>query len=221
MIEAAGMQPMKKTGSRHTVIPKPKGGAVVAEVGLILLDPTLNIVAFDRGAAAILNYSQQPGPRPGTASAIPDEILAFIRARKGADRTAKGQFRIGKNEYHCRTYLMESYDGMSNPMIALHLERDSSANDAICEIVDKYHLTDREQEVLRGISLGLATKELADQMEISPNTVKAFLRLVMIKMGVRTRAGIIAKILHNGSALDVDEPEDPADPIGFVNRRAV
>jgi DNA-binding CsgD family transcriptional regulator len=212
---------MKKTGSRHAVIPKPKGSPGVAEVGLILLDPTLNIVAFDRGAAAILNY--QSGPRPGPASAIPEEILAFIRARKGPDRcTAKAHFRIGKSEYHCRTYLMESYDGMSNPMIALHLERDSSANDAICEIVDKYHLTDREQEVLRGISLGLATKELADQMEISPNTVKAFLRLVMIKMGVRTRAGIIAKILHNGSALDGEEPEDSADTVGLMNhRRAV
>jgi DNA-binding CsgD family transcriptional regulator len=34
-------------------------------------------------------------------------------------------------------------------------------------------------------------------MAISPNTVKAFLRLIMIKMGVTTRAGIVAKILDH------------------------
>ena len=30
-------------------------------------------------------------------------------------------------------------------------------------------------------------------------SVKAFLRLIMIKMGVTTRAGIVANILHNGA----------------------
>ena len=32
-------------------------------------------------------------------------------------------------------------------------------------------------------------------MHISPNTVKAFLRLVMVKMDVSTRSGIIGKIV--------------------------
>src|SRR5260370_30906271 len=98
---------------------------------------------------------------------------------------------------------------MGQLIVSLHLERGSSANDAICEIVKKYHLTVREQEVLRGISLGLATKELAERMNISPNTVKAFLRLVMIKMGVTKRPGIVAQILH-GAALYHHAPPDAA-----------
>jgi DNA-binding CsgD family transcriptional regulator len=32
-------------------------------------------------------------------------------------------------------------------------------------------------------------------MKISPNTVKAFIRLVMVKMSVSTRSGIIGKIV--------------------------
>jgi hypothetical protein len=32
-------------------------------------------------------------------------------------------------------------------------------------------------------------------MSISPNTVKAFIRLVMVKMNVSTRSGIIGKIV--------------------------
>jgi len=32
-------------------------------------------------------------------------------------------------------------------------------------------------------------------MSISPNTVKAFLRLIMVKMGVTSRSGVVGKIL--------------------------
>ena len=39
------------------------------------------------------------------------------------------------------------------------------------------------------------SKEIADRMTVSPNTVKAFLRLVMIKMGVSSRSAIMAKII--------------------------
>ena len=183
-----------KTTSRAALIQKPKAAPIMAEVGLVLMDTSLNIIASDWGAASILNYRNQPG----SALCLPEEILEILRNRKANDRApVKTHLRTEKAQYFCRIYLLESHQGhMGQPIVALHLERDSSANDAICEIVKKYHLTGREQEVLRGISLGLATKELAERMNISPNTVKAFLRLVMIKMGVTKRAGIVAQILH-------------------------
>jgi DNA-binding CsgD family transcriptional regulator len=70
-----------------------------------------------------------------------------------------------------------------------------------------YGLTDREREVMEGVSLGLTTKMLGDRMNISPNTVNAFLRMIMIKLGVTTRAGIVGKLLEvdregNGGRLD-------------------
>jgi DNA-binding CsgD family transcriptional regulator len=40
---------------------------------------------------------------------------------------------------------------------------------------------------------GLTNKEIGQRMNISPNTVKAFLKLIMMKMGVSTRSGIIGK----------------------------
>ena len=33
-------------------------------------------------------------------------------------------------------------------------------------------------------------------MNISPNTVKSFLRIIMIKMGAGTRSGIVGKLLE-------------------------
>ena len=42
---------------------------------------------------------------------------------------------------------------------------------------------------------GLSSKEIANRMDVSPNTVKTFLRLIMIKMGVSSRAAIVAKVI--------------------------
>jgi DNA-binding NarL/FixJ family response regulator len=42
---------------------------------------------------------------------------------------------------------------------------------------------------------GLSSKEIADRMNISSNTVKTFLRLIMIKMGVSSRMAVVRKII--------------------------
>ncbi len=63
--------------------------------------------------------------------------------------------------------------------------------------VSEYSLTDREKEALIGVAMGLTSKELAVRMKISPNTVKAFLRLIMVKMGATTRAGIVGRLLDS------------------------
>jgi DNA-binding NarL/FixJ family response regulator len=39
-------------------------------------------------------------------------------------------------------------------------------------------------------------------MQISPNTVKAYIRLIMIKMRVTTRWGIIAKVFGSRESMD-------------------
>ncbi len=67
---------------------------------------------------------------------------------------------------------------------------------------DRSMLTDREIEVLRGISMGLTSRELGERMNISPNTVKAFLHVMMIKMGVKTRGAIAANILNRSRAVE-------------------
>jgi DNA-binding CsgD family transcriptional regulator len=50
-------------------------------------------------------------------------------------------------------------------------------------------------EVVALLVEGLTSKEIANRMKISSNTVKAFLRLVMVKMGVSTRSGVVGKII--------------------------
>jgi DNA-binding CsgD family transcriptional regulator len=74
------------------------------------------------------------------------------------------------------------------------LERDAAGNSGLKEISEQFDLTQRECETVEFLLQGLTSKEIATRMKISPNTVKAFLRLVMVKMKVSTRSGIAGKI---------------------------
>ena len=94
------------------------------------------------------------------------------------------------------------------------LQRNASTIEAVYEVATHYNLTGREREALEGISAGLSSKELAKQMNISPNTVKAYLRIIMVKMGVNSRAAIVARILEQSSAT-------PNKLVSAENRKAM
>jgi DNA-binding CsgD family transcriptional regulator len=95
----------------------------------------------------------------------------------------------------CRTFVLEAASSDSKPTIAVTVERDQGI---IFDLAARFQLTDREIEAVQHLTEGLTSKEIAQRMNISPNTVKTFLRLVMIKMGVTTRSGIIGKLVHGG-----------------------
>src|ERR1041384_4182471 len=96
----------------HVIIQKTNTPPMMAEVGLVLMDMSLKLIAYDRGAAAILNHPSQPGGKMEPASCLPKEIIDIIRGRKPSDMSAiKTQFRMGKSEYTCRAYLVEPNNG--------------------------------------------------------------------------------------------------------------
>jgi DNA-binding CsgD family transcriptional regulator len=177
-----------------------------SEVGLVLMDLSLTVIACDPGAAAILNGANRTNAQSGGVPRLPKELVGIFRSRGVVDVTpSSARFRIGSSEYMCRAYLLEGHGGrLRESIVALHLEKDLSASEAASEMGARYHLTERELEALEGILMGLGSKEIAERMNISPNTVKAFLRLIMIKMGVATRAGIVAKILQNRATVESD-----------------
>jgi len=174
--------------------------------GLLIVDGSLRTVALDRGAEAILNdLNGAAGASDGTA-ALPGEIINLLhtRSENELDR-ASMHVKVGNREYSCRTLLVMPRSESVQPMMALYLKRELSIMDAVHQAGADYHLTDREQEALIGVTMGLTSKELAERMQISPNTVKAFLRLIMIKMGVPTRAAIVGKLLDQSGMHENNE----------------
>ncbi len=55
---------------------------------------------------------------------------------------------------------------------------------------------DGRRQTLRYLAQGLNNKEIAREMNVSPNTVKAFLKLMMMTM--RARSAVIGKVLDLG-----------------------
>ena len=193
------MRPQMKPAFNRRVLKITQPNVDLPHSGIFLIDMSLSPIGSDRGATRILKSqeSDAAGARPRVS--IPDEILDFIRNRSPADGSSfSANFLIGQRRYRCRSYVVQcEYPNLGPSLLAVHLEADISGNDPISEIAANYRLTEREEEALRGIALGLTTKELAHRMEISPNTVKAFVRLIMIKLGVTTRAAIMVKVLDS------------------------
>jgi DNA-binding CsgD family transcriptional regulator len=176
--------------------------------GVILMNYAQQVIACDTGADAILRtYNQRPKTN-GAAYAIPEEILALAMPyRHGHGSTSRAAVRIGGHQYICRAWVMEPQNRTaSQPMIMLHLQKDTAAADAVRQIAREYDLTDREEQALLGLARGLTSKEVAEEMDISPHTVKAYVRLIMIKMGVTRRAAIVGKLLEYNGGLNEPSP---------------
>jgi DNA-binding CsgD family transcriptional regulator len=124
------------------------------------------------------------------------KIHSCLVDRKSSARPSfVNEFRSAKRTYLCRAFpLNTGTNGSAVPAIALMLERKSNGG-TVAEISQRFGLTAREQETMRLLAEGFCSKEIAVRMNISPNTVKAFVHLVMVKMGVSTRSGIIGKMV--------------------------
>jgi len=57
-------------------------------------------------------------------------------------------------------------------------------------------LTDREKTILRMIFQGLGNKEIGSRLDLAEGTVKAALRQLFQKLGVRTRAQLVKVALE-------------------------
>jgi DNA-binding CsgD family transcriptional regulator len=207
------MAPSRNVKSKHALRHAPRVYPAIADVGMVLLDLSLRPIAFDRGAAEMFN-EEAKRRGAGPAFTIPREIVDVIRRSRPGDPSAeKMRFLLGTRDYTCRSYLLQPGGGdQQNALIAVHLERDVSVYDAVSEVGSEYRLTDREHEVLKEIAAGLTSKEVAQRMNISPNTVKVFLRMIMMKMGVSTRSGVIAKVLEHTDGRSMSGASSASSP---------
>jgi DNA-binding CsgD family transcriptional regulator len=173
--------------------------------GIVLMDPAYRVLACDRGAATILRFATHAGGNSWHSSAMPKEVLESLQSHARTGEVASGvRLQTQSGEYVCRSYLLECGDGPfgGQILLALHLEQAWVGDSAVKEISAKHHLSEREEETLQGVMLGLSTKEIAELMDISPHTVKAYIRLIMIKLGATSRWGIIPKVIGNREATE-------------------
>lgn len=164
-------------------------------VGVLLLQLDFTLLYANQAAERILSY---PAPEHDPAT-FPAAVQERIRRLFDADTLETSDPRLsllkltsGRREYVCRPLRL---DGVARPpILALLMERPVRASE-LSEVGRRFHLSPRERETIGYIALGLTTKEMAQRMRVSPNTIKQFVRFTMTKMGVTTRTGIVGKLL--------------------------
>jgi DNA-binding CsgD family transcriptional regulator len=171
--------------------------AVAACPGLLVVDAAIGVIASNNEAIRILGF-------PDQLDNVPDNWLSQrirVRLVDGPFLNPPrfcAEFRSGKRTYICRSFSVRAEaETRTNhrPSLVILLERKTNHTVSMSELCEHFGLTAREQETVQLLLQGLTSKEIGRRMGISPNTVKAFIRLVMVKMKVSTRSGIIGKIV--------------------------
>ena len=163
--------------------------------GFLLLDSSMNLVLFNRAAAQILIYPQTAETQANLDGYLVGKIRSTLLSKQSSEGLdLVSQFNSGRRRYLCRSFKVDAIEN-SPTSFAVILERASAATASLAQLSEKFNLTNRELEVAHFLLQGLTSKEIGMRMHISANTVKAFLRSIMIKMGVSTRSGVVGKVL--------------------------
>jgi DNA-binding CsgD family transcriptional regulator len=163
--------------------------------GFLLLNAAMLPIFANRAAVEVLTYPQKPEDhQKNLEEFVTNRIRALLVAKDSYVPMIASEFFSGSRHYRCRAYRVHSMiRGDSEASLAVILERAGSPAFSLTHVSKRFHLSGREQEVMEYLLSGLTTKQIAAGMSISPNTVKAFLRMIMMKMGVSTRSAIVAQ----------------------------
>jgi DNA-binding CsgD family transcriptional regulator len=182
----------EKGNSVHTAPARP---------GLIVVDTSLSVVASNAEVLQILTFPDQPEKISNLDAWLANKLRSNLLERRSRSGLV-GEFQSARRTYVCRSFPLDAAVNHKNGsssngggLLVVMLERKSNEAVTIAEIAERFGLTAREQETVQFLLEGFTSKEIAQRMKISPNTVKAFIRLVMVKMSVSTRSGIIGKIV--------------------------
>jgi DNA-binding CsgD family transcriptional regulator len=164
--------------------------------GFLLLDAELNLIAANDPALQILCFPSEASRIKQPKAFLSDRVKTTLLDHQNRDHKAfVKEVQSGKRRYICKSFQVNcNGQAAPQPAFAVLLERDAAGSMPSSELSKRFALTQRECETVEYLLQGLTSKEIAARMKISPNTVKAFLRLVMVKMKVSTRSGIAGKI---------------------------
>jgi DNA-binding CsgD family transcriptional regulator len=180
---------------------------------LVILDKSgeiESITAEARQWLAELTEGSSTGMTP-----IPEPVyLVAGRARAAREDRSSGpacaQVRTVRHGWlHLHASCLDGPDGPGESVAVVITP--AQAPDLMPLLALGYRLTDREQEVLRFLARGMSTAEMSQQLEITTHTVRDHIKALFGKVGVRSRAELLARIFaeHYFDRLeaDVDRPE--------------
>jgi DNA-binding CsgD family transcriptional regulator len=180
---------------------RPASPKSVSRVGILLLNSHFQPVHYNAEAVNILGYpkktrsapSLDPVFTPTQLSSMGKPVVPIVL-----------EFTSGRRRYICRAFQLDGrshVDGRVQPRLVLMLERETRPIGDLERLSQEFQLTNRESETVKLLLKGLTSKEIATEMCISPNTVKAFLKLAMAKVGASNRTAQVARLFNRASLI--------------------
>jgi DNA-binding CsgD family transcriptional regulator len=164
--------------------------------GFVLMDSSLSPISFNAEALEILVYPNKPANSRSSDILLTKTCSTLLSGQRLGDARSVTEFRSGRRRYFCRAFFVDAHaNDRSHPSVAVLLERGPSVLIPLSQVSLQFSLTQREGEALAYLLQGLSSGEIANRMNISPNTVKAFMRMIMIKTGVSSRSAVLRKIM--------------------------
>jgi DNA-binding CsgD family transcriptional regulator len=175
--------------------------------GLMLFSPDGELISVNADALAWLEElpppwdsetgAAEPGPRFGPYLPIP-VVGTLMRARAvAADRDpgpARARMRSAATGRWlvCHASCLRNSDGTPGDT-ALVIEP-AQASEIAPLIAQAYALSPREREITELIARGFATAAIAEQLYLSPHTVRDYVKDVFGKVGVSSRGELVARL---------------------------
>ncbi len=177
----------------YTVRANPSG------LGFLLLDSSFSLIYANPHAVQLLAYPKNPRDMRSASGLLVNTIRsALFKNRASPQSSPAREFLSGRRHYRCRAFSVNSQSRDPSHATVVLFERSPRRGAIdIAQVAAEFHLTERERETVGLLLEGLTSKQIAERMNISTNTVKAFVRLIMVKMGVSTRSGIVGKIVKS------------------------
>lgn len=181
--------PFKATSVRTIRVRASAEESRALEVGVVVCDGATRNCSFNTIALNALCFPDDPSAVKDPGRFLWDRLQSLSMRCM----TSAGTIVSGRRTYSwCRSKLHSSTSGTSQILILL---RGDVAPLVLVQASERFRLSRRELEIVRLLLGGKTSKEIAADIGISPNTVKTLLRILMAKMGVSTRSGILGKVL--------------------------
>jgi DNA-binding CsgD family transcriptional regulator len=120
-------------------------------------------------------------------------VFRALAGGEGGDGTARSRVRTRRGTWLvCHASLLRDADDVITG-VAVVVEPATAAEIAPI-VVQAYDLTDREQQITSLIARGAGTADIADELFLSPHTVRDHVKAIFAKVGVSSRGELVARL---------------------------
>lgn len=170
-----------------------------AKYGFLIIDHSFKAIYHNRKAEPHLSYLIEPEKNNAIRKELSELICEQSKSRTINSEMIRLDYQCGEfTNIYLRSLLKEN-TGLATPqyLYQIMVFDSNDNNNQICQEVSKaYGLSEREisivQSAVKALASGGSTKEIADDLFISPNTVKTHLKSIYAKSGVKSLASLVS-----------------------------